>query len=166
MNVIDPKTGRERRVTDPKEQRRVIAEARKRCEARVHACACTPYVHMDEGMVTQVECRLCGRAVSSLQEVGPGRTTRLGDGTKQVTRHVALRRLPHRRGIRILFDDGSAHETEVCADCAGKLTHDQLEAIYCRDLCQFAADEDVDGVQPPWHVMADRKPVGFEKMND
>lgn len=154
MNIVDPKTGK-------RDRKKALAEARKRCEARF--AGCTPYVRVEDGVVHGVGCRLCSRDVSALVDTGkPIEERTRPDGVKEVTRRVTLRRLSHRRGIHLRFDDGSVHETEICSECATGLTNDQLEAIYCRDLCQFAADEDADGVQCPWHALADRTPVGFE----
>lgn len=65
--------------------------------------------------------------------------------------------------ILIMFDDGSAHLTPLCRGCSSGLTIRDLEAIYCADIVDLSDDEDRAGVLMDWTLLADRRPVGFER---
>lgn len=65
--------------------------------------------------------------------------------------------------ILIIFDDNSAHITSLCGGCSSGLSVVDLEAIYCADILDLSNDEDRSGVLMDWTLLADRKPVGFER---
>ena len=65
--------------------------------------------------------------------------------------------------ILIVFNDNSAHVTSLCVNCSSGLTVRPLEAIYCADILDLSDDEEKAGVLMDWTLLADRKPVGFER---
>lgn len=65
--------------------------------------------------------------------------------------------------ILIIFNDNSAHLTSLCEGCSSGLTVRDLEAIYCADILDLSDDEERAGVLMDWTLLADRKPVGFER---
>lgn len=145
------------------------AGARERAKERIqaHVGQCEPHIKRAEGYVTEVDCKRCGHAVASLIEV-PSTIEKYWQDkhTMVIKKGMILRTLSNHRRIRIDFDDGSHHETEICADCLGALTMDDLECIYCYDLNQFLDDEAQGDAEAPWHVLADRKPTGFSIISE
>ena len=113
------------------------------------------------GVMRELHCKCCddviGKLVASdippiLREIG---------GRKVLTVPTVFMRLPLYREIRILFDDGSAHVSNVCRCCAvdKKLTVEELEKMYCEDMLVWASEEGADRVK--WDWLASRKPVSY-----
>ena len=66
--------------------------------------------------------------------------------------------------LRLVFDDNSAHITQLCRKCAVGLTLKELEAIYCADLVALSEDEEAQGLLMCWELLADRQVVGYERL--
>lgn len=144
-------------------------EARKRADERIlkHIGRAEPYIKRTEGYITEVDCKLCGHAVASLVETPATIDKYWQDpNTLVILKGMALKTLNNHRTIRITFDDGSAHETEICSDCLSALSVQDLEKIYCCDLLQYIDDENSGDTEAPWHALADRQPTGFEIIHE
>jgi hypothetical protein len=104
-------------------------------------CVKPDYVRFEHGSITEVFCKVCGVTIRKMIPVDEQpEVQRIGNQTI-VRERVALMSLPNYREARILCDDGSAHVTPVCVDCAGKLDQDGIrEECYSLDLQQWGRE--------------------------
>lgn len=163
--TIKQDDGTERRVRDPAEQKKVIDAARERARKRVLRHEQIPYLIHDEGMLTEIRCKCCGVAIAALRELDRVVDDRWLSDRREIVKLAALRTLPSHRQVRLIFDDGSAHETECCTSCLAKMTLEDAEAMYAGDLAQFLDDELCSGDEIPWHALADRCVTRFETIH-
>lgn len=127
------------------ERRLRILQAKERGLRRAAEVACQKWYgltspHFTEDDKTTARCKRCGQLVMFKGEA----TARYSE-------------------ILIVFDDKSAHLTSLCVDCSSGLAVRDLEAIYCADILDLSDDEESAGVLMDWTLLADRKPVGFER---
>jgi len=109
-----------------------------------------PYIRLVPGTKTAIDqtlCKGCGEVIAALVQ------------HERLPGHLVYAALVNYELLRIIFDNGSAHETPMCRSCAASLSDVELEDVYAADLAQFAKEEDEGLGKHPWHILADRKPV-------
>jgi len=89
-----------------------------------HYCHYSPQDHCT---YEKVCCKLCGCTIRSLVP-------------HEKTGNLILVNCPNYTIVTLEFDDGSAHETPLCKQCALTLTDDDREQIYAQDLLQTGTD--------------------------
>ena len=73
------------------------------------------YVKRVEGKIDQILCKRC-RAI--IRRVVDGKMKTLANYTE----------------VKLFFDDGSAHITNLCITCARNIEKTELEDLYCADI--------------------------------
>lgn len=117
---------------------KAIAHAKE----RIAASNAKPYANWNSAIRShdRVSCH-CGAILSILTEAEePYKVTKAGD---KVVHHrlSVMHCTPEYTTTRLLMDDGSAHETITCKNCANELLMGNgLEQVYCRDLAQWLAE--------------------------
>ena len=117
------------------------------------------YVEQDaSGVVHEVFCKICGRTILGLVEVGEKRE-RLVGGVVERTVTVALHKLPLYVVLEIEMEDGSRHWSPACSVCAEE-AGGVLEEIYTADLARLAeTGMDIEEI-------AKRKPKTFKLLQE
>jgi len=105
-----------------------------------HYCHYSPQDHCT---YEKVCCKLCGCTIRSLVP-------------HEKTGNLILVNCPNYTIVTLEFDDGSAHETPLCKQCALTLTDDDREQIYAQDLLQMEEEERRGMGKVPWPVFQNR----------
>lgn len=97
---------------------------------------CPDYVQFDSfGNIEHIVCKLCGTTIAGMQDMEQGKE--LDKKTKTWIKTVVrqFRRFPNYAEVKIEFEDGSAHVTNLCDRCAQEnIEPDILKAIYNADI--------------------------------
>lgn len=121
----------------------------------------------DGKYIEAVMCKLCGATIASLRDVDdlPAQVVKTSEGRKNVVR-VMLAYNDQYVNMKIAFDDGSAHVTQICKKCGEREDIlDLLDDIYNLDLAQFEMDEKRGLGKVSWGLMDKRRPVAIPEIS-
>lgn len=113
--------------------------------ARENAVTTTPnYVTFKDGNITEVRCKVCSVPIRKLVASEQNEEViRVGSRTI-IRERVILSSLPNYREVLLKCDDGSAHVTPVCGECAPKLSDAGVrEECYSADLKMWSREGEV-----------------------
>lgn len=114
-----------------------------RVDAALKSAVCLKpdYVRYEKGNIVEVFCKVCGLTIRKMIPSDIGQeVTRRGNQTI-IRERLVLASLPNYREVLISCDDGSAHVTCVCQDCAPKLNDPAVrEECYACDLGQWSKE--------------------------
>lgn len=97
------------------------------------------FAEYDGRQVSHVACRLCGSVIARWMPVGKQEISRVKNQTFIDTK-IAFTYLPNYREVLMEMSDGNKHVANMCADCAGKLDEDAMQAAWSMDLSQWASE--------------------------
>ena len=113
-----------------------------------------------DGTVEAVHCKVCGHRIAGLIIHHQPIETIRRDGTVIVRERLVWAKFADYAEVRIVFDDGSAHETPMCRRCADTLTIEQVDDSYLADLEALRAETGAERMD--W-IRLDRHPVRWER---
>jgi len=157
-----PNPGNARKEKKDKAKDRISNGSARLKNRRPEATA--DYLKYGEFGIEEVRCKLCSSVIKRLAVVPDlERVERRGTQTI-VTQPVVLKELANYTEVLMEMDDGSAHVTPMCIECAKSVQAEDLEDMYEIDMGQASKDEELGLGEVYWESWADRKPKGSKKL--
>ncbi len=111
------------------------------------------------GNEEKIMCKICGVVIASLIPDDSFKEVQQRGNQTVIRERLVMAQTPQYVALTMEMDDGSAHETPACLNCANTANLDQLEDAYMADLeVMLDLEDNRRGGEAPWEKL-DRKPV-------
>jgi hypothetical protein len=124
------------------------------------------YLRKDpRGQLLEIHCKLCYTDIAGLVEVETRRDRE--NGTPRTVLVQRFQYFPNYKEIKIKFDDGTSHITNICSQCLQQLKKEELEVLYLSDIIQLN-EEHKNKAMPErdFEFMLNRFPLDYEVIED